>query len=76
MASGVSNTFRQVGIAIGIAALGALLPTRVEADPAAFAGALDHILLVSAGTATAGAVLAAALVRQRDFVVDPVPGRP
>jgi EmrB/QacA subfamily drug resistance transporter len=75
MASGVSNTFRQVGIAIGIAALGALLPTRVEADPVAFAGALDHILLVSAGTATAGAVLAAALVRQRDFVVDPVPAR-
>jgi predicted MFS family arabinose efflux permease len=75
MASGVSNTFRQVGIAIGIAALGILLPTHIEADPAAFADALDHILLVSAGIATAGAALAAALVRQRDFVVDPVPTR-
>ena len=75
MASGVSNTFRQVGIAIGIAALGILLPTHIEADPAAFADALDHILLVSAGIATAGAALAAALVRQRDFVVDPVPAR-
>jgi len=76
MASGVSNTFRQVGIAIGIAALGILLPARVEGDPAAFAQALDQILLVSAGVAAAGAVLAATLVRQRDFVVDPVPVRP
>jgi len=75
MASGVSNTFRQVGIAIGIAALGILLPARVEGDPAAFAQALDHILLASAGAAIAGAALAAVLVRQRDFVVDPVPVR-
>jgi EmrB/QacA subfamily drug resistance transporter len=73
MASGVSNTFRQVGIALGIAALGALLPARIDGDPAAFASALDRILLVSAGVAAAGAALAVALVRQRDFVVDPVP---
>jgi EmrB/QacA subfamily drug resistance transporter len=73
MASGVSNTFRQVGIALGIAVLGALLPARIEGDPAGFAAALDQILLVSAGGATAGAALAVVLVRQRDFVVDPVP---
>lgn len=73
MASGVNNTFRQVGIAIGIAVLGTLLPARVEGDPAAFAAALDQILLVSAGVAVAGAALAAILVRQRDFVTDPVP---
>jgi EmrB/QacA subfamily drug resistance transporter len=73
MASGVNNTFRQVGIAIGIAVLGTLLPARVEGDPAAFAAALDQILLVSAGVAVAGAALAATLVRQRDFVTDPVP---
>jgi EmrB/QacA subfamily drug resistance transporter len=72
MASGVNNTFRQVGIALGIATLGALLPARID-DPAAFAAALDRILLVSAGLATVGAVLAVTLVRQRDFVVDPVP---
>jgi EmrB/QacA subfamily drug resistance transporter len=73
MASGVNNTFRQVGLAIGIAALGALLPTGAEGDPVAFAAGIDHILLVSAGIAVAGAVLALVLVRQRDFVVDPVP---
>ncbi len=73
MASGVSNTFRQVGIAIGIAVLGILLPAQVQGDPAAFAAALDQILLVSAGVAVAGAALAATLVRERDFVTDPVP---
>ena len=73
MASGVNNTFRQVGIAIGIAVLGTLLPARIDGDPAAFADALDQILLVSAGVAIAGAALAATLVRQRDFVTDPVP---
>jgi EmrB/QacA subfamily drug resistance transporter len=72
MASGVNNTFRQVGIALGIATLGALLPARID-DPAAFAAALDRILLVSAGVAVVGAALAVTLVRQRDFVVDPVP---
>jgi EmrB/QacA subfamily drug resistance transporter len=73
MASGVNNTFRQVGIALGIAVLGTLLPARIDGDPAAFATALDQILLVSAGVAVAGAALAATLVRQRDFVTDPVP---
>jgi EmrB/QacA subfamily drug resistance transporter len=73
MASGVSNTFRQVGIALGIATLGALLPAPTDGDPAAFAAAIDRILLVSAAVAVVGAALAAVLVRQRDFVVDPVP---
>jgi EmrB/QacA subfamily drug resistance transporter len=73
MASGVNNTFRQVGLAIGIAALGTLLPARAGADPAAFAAAIDQILVVSAGVAAAGAALAGALIRPRDFVVDPVP---
>jgi EmrB/QacA subfamily drug resistance transporter len=73
MASGVSNTFRQVGIALGIATLGALLPAGADGDPAAFAHAIDQILLVSAAIAVAGAALAVTLVRQRDFVVDPVP---
>jgi hypothetical protein len=73
MASGVNNTFRQVGIALGIAVLGTLLPARIDGDPAVFADALDRILLVSAGAAIVGAALALVLVRQRDFVVDPVP---
>jgi predicted MFS family arabinose efflux permease len=78
MASGINNTFRQIGIATGIAALGAIFASKV--DPRAFAphaGAaaydsfvrgLHDILLVGAATAAVGAVLAAALVRRQDFV--------
>jgi EmrB/QacA subfamily drug resistance transporter len=107
MASGINNTFRQVGIATGIAALGAIfqsqiasyltgsgvpqrlvhpfsqaiasgggsLPGRVSVTPqtlavahSAFISGLNRILLVAAFILFAGAVLALALVRQRDFV--------
>jgi EmrB/QacA subfamily drug resistance transporter len=76
MASGVNNTFRQVGLALGIAALGALLPSGTVASAAAFASALDDILLVSAVVAGVGALLAVLLVRQRDFVAEPAPQAP
>jgi EmrB/QacA subfamily drug resistance transporter len=73
MASGVNNTFRQVGLAVGIAALGALLPARATGQAAAFAAALDHMLVASAVTMVAGAVIALLLVRSRDFVAEPLP---
>jgi predicted MFS family arabinose efflux permease len=111
MASGINNTFRQVGIATGIAALGAIFQSRITSHivdsgkvPAAhvnqfaqavasggaqqalqdvpasarsqaetlahsaFISGLNSILLVAAFVLFAGAVLALALVRQRDFV--------
>ena len=83
MAAGANNTFRQVGIATGIAGLGALfqhsIATRVPAnlvhatasglgDHGAFIHGLNEIFLVGAYVAFAGAVLAFALVRRRDFV--------
>ena len=118
MASGISSTFRQVGIATGIAALGAIFerqitnklivslagtpgaahtsqiahavaaggaqqvvtqipPTArsrvVEAVHAAFASALNDILLVGGIIAFAGAVLCFLLVRERDFVPSGAP---
>jgi EmrB/QacA subfamily drug resistance transporter len=76
MASGVNNTFRQVGLAIGIAALGTLLPAGAVGQAAAFTAALDDMLLVSAAVAATGAILALLLVRQRDFVAEPVPQAP
>jgi len=83
MAAGVNNTFRQVGIATGIAGLGAIFQSAL--DPrlahAITAGAvrtpqarhefitgLNDILLVATFVALAGAVLALALVRRSDFV--------
>ena len=78
MASGINNTFRQLGIATGIAGLGAIFPSQVDprayrpnADAAArasFVAALNHVLIVGAVVALVGAVLAAALVRRKDFV--------
>ena len=62
LASGVNNTFRQLGIAVGIAALGAIFQHHVglgpSDDPVAVVAALDAIFLVAAGVAVAGALLA------------------
>ena len=70
MASGINNTFRQIGIATGIAALGAIFSAKTgnARTPAAFVHGLHDILLVGTGVAAAGAVVALALIRRRDFV--------
>ena len=71
MASGINNTFRQIGIATGIAALGAIFASRTggqHATRAQFVHGLHDILLVGAGVAAVGALLAFALIRRRDFV--------
>jgi hypothetical protein len=113
MASGINNTFRQVGIATGIAVLGAIFENgissrlapklagtpaaghagqiahavaaggaqsvikgtppgqrakAVAAIHAAFAAAMNEILLVGAVVALGGALLALVLVRSSDFV--------
>jgi EmrB/QacA subfamily drug resistance transporter len=114
MASGINSTFRQVGIATGIAAWGALFTHQVQAtflgeahaagfanriprgaDVAAFISfggpqrthnpgliraahvafdtGLNHILLIAAIVALAGAVLSAVLVRPADFVTAAAP---
>jgi len=84
MAAGANNTFRQVGIATGIAGLGAFfqhsIAARVPAnlvhstasgltDHPAFIHGLNEIFLLGAYVTFAGAILAFALVRKQDFVV-------
>jgi EmrB/QacA subfamily drug resistance transporter len=79
MASGINNTFRQVGIATGIAGLGAVFQHEVRMPPpptaalshayrVSFVHALSSILVIGSCVALAGALLALALVRTRDFV--------
>ena len=75
MASGFNNTCRQVGLAIGIAGLGAVFQHALashrgagDGPRAAFASSLNEILLIGAAVALAGALAGLALVRQRDFV--------
>jgi EmrB/QacA subfamily drug resistance transporter len=69
MASGINNTFRQVGIATGIAGLGAIFQHQVHGpDRAAFVSGLNTILLVAAIVAFCGAAAGVLLVRGVDFV--------
>ena len=65
VAAGVNDTFRQAGIAVGVAALGALIPAQSAlggGGAAAYVDGLHDALLVGAGLAAAGAVAAALLI--------------
>lgn len=62
MASGINNTFRQMGVATGTAALGALLQHGTS-----FLSGLHAVLVVSGLLALVAAVAAAVLVRERDL---------
>ncbi len=64
LASGINNTFRQTGIAAGIAGLGAIFQ-RHDPDAAGFAAGLNDVFLVAAGMAALGAVAALLLIRVR-----------
>jgi EmrB/QacA subfamily drug resistance transporter len=64
-ASGVGNTFRQAGIAAGVAILGAVF----RSEPTMDAG-LDAVLLVAALTAVAGALAALAIPASRTGATD------
>jgi EmrB/QacA subfamily drug resistance transporter len=80
MASGINNTCRQVGIATGIAGLGAVFQHAVstkaaqlhshspEAAKQAFSHGLNEILIVGGVVAAVGALLSLLLVRQSDLV--------
>lgn len=74
MASGINATFRQVGIATGVAALGAIFSHHaVEGarGPQALIGFVDGlnaILLVGGVLAIVAAVLTTVLIRPQDFV--------
>ncbi len=60
LASGINNTFRQLGIAVGIAALGAILEERVREG--SFVAGLDSIFLVAALMALVAVPAALALI--------------
>lgn len=74
MASGINSTFRQVGIATGVAGLGAVLahfaPSTGRGPAAAegFVEGLNEILLIGALIAFAAGIATLALIRQRDYI--------
>jgi EmrB/QacA subfamily drug resistance transporter len=65
LASGAHDMFRQGGIAVGIAALGALVPANAAlgGDPQAYVDGLSTAMLVGAGIAAVGSVAAFTLIR-------------
>ncbi|MEA2412793.1 MAG: hypothetical protein QOC77_3354 [Thermoleophilaceae bacterium] len=65
LAAGVNDTFRQAGIAVGVAAFGAMIPSSAglgAGDPHAFVDGLHTALLVGAVLAAVGAVASARLL--------------
>ena len=65
LAAGVNDTFRQAGIAVGVAAFGAMVPADAglgAGDPVGFVDGLHTALLVGGIVAAVGAVASAALL--------------
>jgi EmrB/QacA subfamily drug resistance transporter len=71
MASGINSTLRQVGIATGVASLGAIFShqaAEARQPLVGFANGLNAILLVAAILALVAALSSLTLIRRRDFV--------
>ncbi|HYF26347.1 MAG TPA: MFS transporter [Baekduia sp.] len=78
LASGVNDTFRQAGIAVGVAALGALIPTAdlfSGGDPQAYVDGMNEAMWAGAALAAVGAVAAFALIRWKAPIAEPVAAR-
>ena len=75
VAAGVNDTFRQAGIAVGVAALGALVPAQAAfgGSPQEYVDGLHDALYAGAGLAAAGAVAAWFLISPRFGAAAPVP---
>jgi len=71
MASGINSTFRQVGIATGVAALGAIFSHHVSdasRPVVGFVDGLNAIMLVGAILAFVAALTSFTMIRSKDFV--------
>ena len=63
LASGINNTFRQLGIAVGIAVLGAVFTHHAGGGLPGLVDGLNAVFAVAAAIAAAGAVIAWPLLR-------------
>jgi EmrB/QacA subfamily drug resistance transporter len=68
LAAGVNDTFRQAGIAVGVAALGALIPAApgLGGNPVDYVAGLQDALLVGGVLSIAGGIAAAFLIKGRE----------
>jgi EmrB/QacA subfamily drug resistance transporter len=77
LAAGVNDMFRQAGIAVGVAALGALIPASAafgDGSPQSYVDGLHDALWVGAALATACAAATALLIRGQREEEAEVPG--
>jgi len=76
VAAGVNDTFRQAGIAVGVAGLGALIPAEAAlgaGSAAEYVGGMHNALLVGAALAALGALAAALLISRSYGAAAPAP---
>jgi len=75
VAAGVNDTFRQAGIAVGVAALGALVPAQAAfgGSPQAYVDGLHDAMIAGAALAAVGAVAAWFLISPRLGAAAPAP---
>jgi EmrB/QacA subfamily drug resistance transporter len=75
VAAGVNDTFRQAGIAVGVAALGALVPAQAAfgGSPQEYVDGLHDAMLAGAALAAAGAIAAWFLISPRFGAAAPAP---
>jgi EmrB/QacA subfamily drug resistance transporter len=75
LAAGVNDTARQAGIAVGVAALGALIPADAAlggGSAASYVAGMHDALYVGAAVAAAGAIASALLISKRFGTTAPV----
>jgi hypothetical protein len=76
LAAGANDTFRQAGIAVGVAALGALIPSGAifaGGDQSAFVSGMHDALWVCAAVCVVGATACWALLRDPEAAPVAVP---
>ncbi len=75
LAAGVNDTFRQAGIAVGVAALGALVPAKAAfgGSAAEYVSGLHDALWAGGAVALVGAVVATVLIKGTRTAEQPAP---
>jgi hypothetical protein len=84
LAAGINDAFRQGGIAVGVAAFGALVPATAalgHGSPGGYVTGLHHALLSGTALAAAGGIASSKLIPMRRAIsqtqpavaADPVP---
>jgi EmrB/QacA subfamily drug resistance transporter len=78
MASGINTTFRQIGIATSVAALGSIFAAKLSHSsshtlPAHYASAINELCLITALLALACGVATLFLIRTKDFQTSTAP---